>query len=67
MARLLISVVVVAIAAVVVLGLVSGARRMVSSGRSRTAEPGRGVAVMKQTSFVLLVALIFYAAIWGAG
>lgn len=67
MARLLISIVVIAVAAGLLLGLVSGARRMVSSGRFRIAEPGRGVAVMKQVSFVLLVALIFYAAIWGAG
>lgn len=67
MARLLISVVMVAVAAGLVLGVFSGARRMVSSGRGRTAEAGRGVPVMKQVSFVLLVALIFYAAIWGAG
>lgn len=67
MARLLISVVVVAVAAGLVVGLFSGARRMVSSGRFRNAEAGRGVPLMKQVSFVLLVALIFYAAIWGAG
>ena len=67
MARLFISIVIVAVAAGLVLGLFSGARRLMSSGKARIAEQGLGVAAMKQVSFVLLVALIFYAAIWGAG
>ena len=67
MVRLLISVVVVAMAAGLVLVLVAGAEGMMSSARARIAGQGRGVAAMKQISFVLLVALIFYAAIWGAG
>lgn len=67
MVRLLISVVIVAMAAGLVLVLVTGARGIMPTARARLAGQGRGVAAMKQISFVLLVALIFYAAIWGAG
>lgn len=67
MARLFIGVVVVAIGSALVWAAANGTRAVIENRRRRTGGIAAKGDLMKQTSFVLLVALIFYAAIWGAG
>ncbi|CAM4392460.1 hypothetical protein [Palleronia rufa] len=48
-------------------GRLAGAQDADGTGTGRTARNRLGETPMQRLSFVLLVALIFYAAIWGAG
>ena len=67
MSRLVLAMVVLAL----VLGLaylaLSLLRSMAASGRSRIERADFGGRTMQKVSFVLLVAVILYASIWGGG
>lgn len=68
MSRLLLAALVLAIAA----ALLSMAARLFARSVRAAGSPRGGLAIlgdtpMQRLSFVLLVALVFYAAIWGAG
>lgn len=64
MARLMIVLLVVSACAALVFGAVGNLRRRAPAPHEIVARTGNGT--MQRTSFVLLVALIFYVSIWGA-
>jgi len=66
MARLMIVVLFMAVVAGVAFGLTSAIARVADAGRARLVAADLGNGAMQKTSFVLLVALIFYVSIWGA-
>lgn len=67
MARLLLAALVIAIVVTLVSMAVRQLTDTVSTARARLRDLPLGESPMQRLSFVLLVALIFYAAIWGAG
>ena len=67
MARLLLAALVIAIVVALVSMAVRQLTDSVSHARARVRDLPLGERPMQRLSFVLLVALIFYAAIWGAG
>ncbi|WP_375261057.1 hypothetical protein [Palleronia sp.] len=67
MARLLLAALVIAIVLVLVSTAVRQLTETASNVRARVRNLPLGERPMQRLSFVLLVALIFYAAIWGAG
>lgn len=66
MARFVILLLFGVILAALAIGLVSHLGRAADAGRARLARSDMGNGAMQRISFVLLVALIFYASIWGA-
>ncbi|SFG53166.1 hypothetical protein SAMN04488020_102465 [Palleronia marisminoris] len=67
MARLLLAALVIAIVVTLVSMAVRQLTDTASTARARLRDLPLGESPMQRLSFVLLVALIFYAAIWGAG
>ncbi len=67
MLRLLLATLVLAIATALVSLAVRSLAETVGSVQPRMRLAALGETPMQRLSFVLLVALIFYAAIWGAG
>ena len=67
MARLLLAALVIAIFLALVSMAVREFGNTVSTARASLRDLPLGESPMQRLSFVLLVALIFYAAIWGAG
>lgn len=66
MARLMIVVLFGAVLAGIAIGVIATIGRAADAGRARLATVDMGNGAMQKTSFVLLVALIFYVSIWGA-
>ncbi len=66
MLRLLIATLVLAIAVALVSMAVRSLAQTAGAARNRVRSASLGETPMQRLSFVLLVALIFYAAIWGA-
>ena len=67
MPRLLLAALVIALVVYLLAHALRAVRETASGVRSRAAAlPSLGETPMQRLSFVLLVALIFYAAIWGA-
>ncbi len=67
MPRLLLATLVLALAAWLLAAGVERLARTLSTVRGGPRLAALGATPMQRLSFVLLVALIFYAAIWGAG
>ena len=67
MARLLLAALVIAIVVTLVSMAVRSLGDTASHARARLRTLPLGESPMRRLSFVLLVALIFYAALWGAG
>jgi hypothetical protein len=65
MARFLIVTLALAVAALVVFGVVQAVGQAMRVGRDRVMATEMGNATMQKLSFVLLCALIFYVSIWG--
>jgi hypothetical protein len=67
MYRLLLAALVLAVAAALLSMAVRALAESLGSARARAGLAELGDTPMQRLSFLLLVALIFYAAIWGAG
>lgn len=67
MARLLFAALVIAIVVALVSMAVRSVADTTTGARARLRDLPLGQSPMQRLSFVLLVALIFYASIWGAG